>query len=541
MCRLKYAGAVALIGLFVLGCPPSDRVVVPDVRGLTQVGAMTVLAAANLTLGEVTTASSETVASGMVISQDPAAGSNVDAGTAVDLVISSGPAGGTATVPDLSGMVEVTAAAELIANGLTLGEVTFEYSDTVGAGGVISQDPAAGADVGAGTSVDIVISLGPQPMVGWSYTTPDNASCQSIEKASDGGYLVSGRSVSGGMYGMKITSAGARAWDLSPSRVVGSHEHWAHPAFGMVESGDGGYVFLGQGSLPDDGIGTEDAYVLVKYGVDHTTKIWEKAYSPYRPGTTIYCGPDTPVALEATSDGGFAAMGSAYIGPHQATVLKTDSLGNLGTSGFVQVIDTDNDGDYAEEIEDGELTSDGGYVMAGWASIDGYRYALIIKVNSDGSWDWTQKYQDTNAGYGAYAYAVTQKANGHYLVTGELVNDAAPKDLMHGMFVVELDEDGNVEWSNWNPNVEKAEVPEVIKETPEGGFVVGGQTHMGEMKLTKFASNGTVLWNLPMTQFGSKRIFDLVVNEDDGSCVVVGVNPYGGATTVAEIQGVFVP
>ena len=75
---------------------PVDLVVslgtaVPNVVGLTQAAAQTALTNAGLTVGTVTTAPSETVPAGTVISQTPTAGVNVSPGSAVALVISSGP------------------------------------------------------------------------------------------------------------------------------------------------------------------------------------------------------------------------------------------------------------------------------------------------------------------------------------------------------------------------------------------------------------------------------------------------------------------
>jgi serine/threonine-protein kinase len=57
---------------------------------LTQDAAATAITAAKLTVGTVTQQSSNTVAIGKVISQDPASGSSVTEGSPVNLVISSG-------------------------------------------------------------------------------------------------------------------------------------------------------------------------------------------------------------------------------------------------------------------------------------------------------------------------------------------------------------------------------------------------------------------------------------------------------------------
>lgn len=65
------------------------------------------------------------------------------------------------TMPDLTGQSEASASAALSSAGLVPGSVSSECSDTVSAGNVIRQDPAAGASVAPGTAVDLVLSTGP--------------------------------------------------------------------------------------------------------------------------------------------------------------------------------------------------------------------------------------------------------------------------------------------------------------------------------------------------------------------------------------------
>jgi len=144
-------------------------VVVPDVVGETQAAATTIIETAGLVVGTVTTAASDTVPAGNVISQDPAAGTSVAAGSAVDLVVSSGSSGpAPVVVPNVVGESEAAAEAAITGAGLTVGAVTTVASDTVPAGNVISQDPAAGTSVAAGSAVDLVVSSGsggPAPVV----------------------------------------------------------------------------------------------------------------------------------------------------------------------------------------------------------------------------------------------------------------------------------------------------------------------------------------------------------------------------------------
>ena len=63
---------------------------VPNVTGLSQAAAETAILAADLVAGSVTTQTSSTVPAGDVISQNPAAGTSVPPGAAVDLVVSLG-------------------------------------------------------------------------------------------------------------------------------------------------------------------------------------------------------------------------------------------------------------------------------------------------------------------------------------------------------------------------------------------------------------------------------------------------------------------
>jgi RHS repeat-associated protein len=148
------------------GNSPPVTVTVPGVVGLTQASATSALAGAGLTLGAVTTASSATVPSGSVISQDPAAGASVAPASAVALVVSTGnPPPVTVTVPGVVGLTLAAATTAITGAGLTLGAVTTASSATVPAGNVISQDPAAGAAVAPGSAVALLVSTGPTTVV----------------------------------------------------------------------------------------------------------------------------------------------------------------------------------------------------------------------------------------------------------------------------------------------------------------------------------------------------------------------------------------
>src|SRR6185503_9173312 len=149
---------IAAIEILAANGAPA-AVAVPDVVGLTTAAATDALGAADLTVGATTTAASATVPEGLIISQDPAGGTQVAPGTAVALVVSSGPV--RAQVPDVVGMTQPAAAAAIVAAQLTVGSVTTASSTVIAAGAVISETPAAGALVDPGSAVDLVVSSGP--------------------------------------------------------------------------------------------------------------------------------------------------------------------------------------------------------------------------------------------------------------------------------------------------------------------------------------------------------------------------------------------
>ena len=141
------------------GVVPETRVV-PNVLGMTQAAATSMLTASDLVVGGVSLEYSSLVAEGLVISQS--AHGLVPVGTSVSLVVSLGVQANLVQVPPVTGMTQADAVTALTNAGLVLGTVTTQYSDTVDVGEVISQVPVSGVDVSAGSAVNLVVSLGVQ-------------------------------------------------------------------------------------------------------------------------------------------------------------------------------------------------------------------------------------------------------------------------------------------------------------------------------------------------------------------------------------------
>lgn len=152
---------------------------VPDVVGMTEADARSEIVSAGFSVGDVTRQYSDTTPEGVVMSQSPVGGTDAQPGDPVGFVVSRGkqdvdpdpdpdpdpgpdpdPDPDTILVPDVVGMAEVEAASAIAQAGLVLRLVTEEYSDTVPAGTVMGQEPAAGAKVQPGTPVDLLVSVG---------------------------------------------------------------------------------------------------------------------------------------------------------------------------------------------------------------------------------------------------------------------------------------------------------------------------------------------------------------------------------------------
>lgn len=105
---------------------------------------------------------SEDVEAGKIVRMEPE--DKAALGDSVTLYVSTGPEVEVTPVPDLYGKTENEAAALLTEAGLLTGEITRTHDASVPAGQVISQGIEKDTDAELGTAVDLVVSLGPEPL-----------------------------------------------------------------------------------------------------------------------------------------------------------------------------------------------------------------------------------------------------------------------------------------------------------------------------------------------------------------------------------------
>ncbi|WP_432562817.1 Stk1 family PASTA domain-containing Ser/Thr kinase [Kineococcus sp. SYSU DK003] len=156
---LVLAVAAGLSWYFLAG--PGAYTTTPSVAGRSPQEARAQLQAAGLDVEEQQ-GYSDTVAEGLVVQTDPAAGDRVRKDGTVTIVVSQGVQ--TFTVPGVVGTPRDEAQDQLVSTGLAVGDVTEDFSEDVAQGSVIASTPAAGEVVPHDTPVALVVSKGRQPI-----------------------------------------------------------------------------------------------------------------------------------------------------------------------------------------------------------------------------------------------------------------------------------------------------------------------------------------------------------------------------------------
>ena len=157
----------ALLGNYVFGkinnTPPdqvvTDEVTIPTLVGKSKATAEAELKLLGLTL-EVQSTESSTEPVDTILRSVPEVGAVVKKNTSVAVVLSAGEV--KLFVPSITGGTQEAANTILMNNGLILGEVKEEFSETIPLGEIISQDPLVNTSVPQGRAVNIVISKGPE-------------------------------------------------------------------------------------------------------------------------------------------------------------------------------------------------------------------------------------------------------------------------------------------------------------------------------------------------------------------------------------------
>ncbi len=145
-----------------------EIVTVPDLKGKTPEEARTLLSRNLLSLSFAGTEFHSEIEKGLIISQDPPAGSKIKANRVVKVIVSAGSE--MVDIPDLVGKSLEVAVQTLASVGLSRGIISQIHTPRYPAGRIIAQEPKPGGKVKRETAINLLISQGEQEL---KYVMPD--------------------------------------------------------------------------------------------------------------------------------------------------------------------------------------------------------------------------------------------------------------------------------------------------------------------------------------------------------------------------------
>jgi hypothetical protein len=226
----------------------------------------------------------------------------------------------------------------------------------------------------------------------------DQATC--VQQTSDGGYIIAGRTDSFGAgsddaYLIKTDANGHEVW----SRTFGGiHQEWASS---VQQTSDGGYIVGGY----TYGYGGELFMAYVIKTDANGVEVWSRTFG----GAMM----ERASSVQQTSDGGYIVAGETYsfgAGLADVYLVKTDANGH-------EVWARAFGGSEYDQAYSVQQTSDGGYIAAGWTNSfgAGARDVYLVKTDRSGNEVWSRTF---GGGRWDYAYSVEQTSDGGYIVAG---------------------------------------------------------------------------------------------------------------------------
>ena len=221
----------------------------------------------------------------------------------------------------------------------------------------------------------------------------------------------------------------------------GPEDDWASV---VRQTSDGGYIIVG--TTHSFGMGSPSSIWLIKTDANGNT-LWTATYG--NTNMLMVGGND----VQQTSDGGYIIAGGCWTLTLNGWLIKTDSTGSvlwsvLGGENFASVIQT----------------PDGGYIAAGNVGNPRFCNAYLSKKDSLGAAQWDRIYEHASRYSGANS--VVRTTDGGYVAAGA---DSSR------FYYFKTDSLGYTLWFN----VFNTGFAHSIKQEPDGGFAIAGETSGG--------------------------------------------------------------
>ena len=339
---------------------------------------------------------------------------------------------------------------------------------------------------GAGAQDGWLVKLDANGRRQWArtYGGPQSDVIYSVQKTSDGGYILAGETASpagdadpdatstppqSDFWLIKTNARGITQWE----RNYGGIEHILSPASGppptasrspmplqetayaVRQTRDGGYILAGSS------VGSSGAGVWLLRTAPDGELLWSRNPG-VAPGAVAHSVAETP-------DNGFIIAGHAQTpaGGADALLIKTDADGNTAwTKSY--------GGQYNDEARALTLTADGGYALAGftWSDSAGLSDFWLVKAGPNGNRQWQRSY---GGPYNDAAHALIPTADGGYALAGW--SESLNLSGVGHFWIVKTGPAGRLQWDHSYPlNSPTPAGARALRQTEDGGFIVAGWT-----------------------------------------------------------------
>jgi len=242
------------------------------------------------------------------------------------------------------------------------------------------------------------------------------------------------------------------------------------------------------------------------------------AQSPGILWTKVYGGSASDIAysVQPTNDNGFVAVGVTHsfgIGNGDIWLVKLDSLGDT--------VWTHTYGGTGNDVGNSvDITTDGGYVIAGWTDSSGTGdYDLyLLRTDEEGTMLWTNTYGGPRADVG---YSVEETSDGGYIAVGK-TNHLGTSDV----YLVKVDSLGNLLWTRMHGGSQD-EWGRCVQENYHGGFVIAGYKDENAFLLVTDA-NGDTSWTQTYGGPNTDNFFSVQQTYDSGYIAVGATGSFTG-------------
>lgn len=245
--------------------------------------------------------------------------------------------------------------------------------------------------------------------------------------------------------------------------------------YSVQQTVDGGYIITG--STFSYGAGNEDIW-LIKTDVDGDT-LWTRTYG----GVSS----DEAYAVQQTADGGYIIAGYTYsIGSGGMYLVKTDSLGD---SIWTRPYPGPQNGAKGKSVQQ---TSDGGYVMVGYADFFQNMDVGLVKTDSTGHPLLWLYY---GGPYGDYGNAVRQTIDSGYVIVGTTFSFGPYTPDQSNVWLIKTNSFGDTLWTKTYGGASH-ETGESVQQTGDGGYIIAGTVMSGDYNcyLVKTDTHGDTIW-----------------------------------------------